>query len=162
MYFREQTNTEKYDSCKWQSAIYHTECEVLFICFIFIINWIHVCLCAQSLQSCLTLCNPTDCSPPGSLSMGFFQARILEWVVMPSSRGSSQPRDQTPICLHFLHCRQILSLPIELPGKPEYNICLRKKQCFSGKLHCLDPALTIMDYLILILWELSYSSLNCR
>ena len=36
-----------------------------------------------------------DCSPPGSLSMGIFQARILEWVAMPSSRGSSQPRDWT-------------------------------------------------------------------
>ena len=63
-----------------------------------------VSMCAKSLQSCLTLCSPVDCSLPGSSVMGILQARILEWVAMPSSRGSSRPRDQT--CL--LHCRQIL------------------------------------------------------
>ena len=46
-------------------------------------------------QSCLTLCNPIDCSPPGSSVHGIVQARILEWVAIPFSRGSSQPRDQT-------------------------------------------------------------------
>ena len=49
--------------------------------------------CAKSLQSCLTLCDPTDCSPPGSSVPGILQARILQWVAMPSSRGSSRPRD---------------------------------------------------------------------
>ena len=44
-------------------------------------------------QSCLTLCGPMDCSLPGSSIHGSLQARILEWVDMPSSRGSSQPRD---------------------------------------------------------------------
>ena len=44
-------------------------------------------------KSCLTLYNPTDYSPPGSSVHGILQARILEWVAMPSSRGSSQPRD---------------------------------------------------------------------
>ena len=48
-------------------------------------------------QSCLTLCNPMDCSPPGSSVYGILQARILEWVAMPSSRASSQPRDQPPV-----------------------------------------------------------------
>ena len=47
------------------------------------------------IQSCPTLCNPMDCSPPGSSVHGILQARILEWVATPSSRGSSQPRDQT-------------------------------------------------------------------
>ena len=46
-------------------------------------------------QSCLTLCNPMNCSPLGSSVHGIFQARILEWVAIPFSRGSSQPRDQT-------------------------------------------------------------------
>ena len=46
-------------------------------------------------RSCLTLCNPMDCSPPGSTVHGILQARILEWVAMPFSRGSSWPRDQT-------------------------------------------------------------------
>ena len=44
-------------------------------------------------QSCLTLCDLMDCSPLGSSVHGIFQARILEWVAMPSSRGSSQPWD---------------------------------------------------------------------
>ena len=42
---------------------------------------------AKSLQSSPTLCDPVDCSPPGSSVHGILQARILEWVAMPSSRG---------------------------------------------------------------------------
>ena len=49
-------------------------------------------------QSCPTLCNPTDCGPPGSSVHGIFQARILEWVAICSSRGSSPPRDWTHFC----------------------------------------------------------------
>ena len=48
---------------------------------------------AQSLQSCPTLCVPVDCIPPGFSVHGVLQARMLEWVAMPSSRGSSCPRD---------------------------------------------------------------------
>ena len=44
-----------------------------------------------------TLCDPMDCSPSGSFVHGILQARIVEWVAMPSSRGSSQPRDQTHV-----------------------------------------------------------------
>ena len=46
-------------------------------------------------QLCSTLCNAMDCSPPGSSVHGILQARILEWVVMPFSRGSSPPGNQT-------------------------------------------------------------------
>ena len=63
------------------------------------------CVCAQS---CLALCDPMDCSPPGSYLHGILQARILEWVAMLSSRGPSQHRDRTCISLCLLHCRQIL------------------------------------------------------
>ena len=42
-------------------------------------------------RSCLALCNPTDCSPPGSSVDGILQARILEWVAMLSSRGLPDP-----------------------------------------------------------------------
>ena len=56
-----------------------------------------LCVCAQLLQLCLTLFDPEDCSPPGSSVCGILQARILEWVAMPSSRGSSKPRDQTHV-----------------------------------------------------------------
>ena len=48
-------------------------------------------------QLCLTLCDPLDWSPAGSSVHGILQARILEWVVMPSFRGSSWPRDQTHV-----------------------------------------------------------------
>ena len=48
-----------------------------------------LCMCAKTLQLCPTLCNPMDCSPPGSSVHGILHIRILEWVAMPSSRGSS-------------------------------------------------------------------------
>ena len=60
----------------------------MFIYYIF--TYAVLCLVAQS---CPTLCIPMDANPPGSSVHGIFQARLLEWVVMPSSRGSSQPRD---------------------------------------------------------------------
>ena len=44
-------------------------------------------------QSCSTLCNPVDCSLPGSSVRGIFQARVLKWVAISFSRGSSRPRD---------------------------------------------------------------------
>ena len=60
-------------------------------------------------QSCPTLCNPMDCGPPGSSVHGILQARIMEWVAMPSSRGSSWHRNRT--CFSCVSCigRQILS-----------------------------------------------------
>ena len=51
------------------------------------------CMSPWSLQLCLTFCNPMDCSLPGSSVHGILQARILEWVAIPFSGGSSQPRD---------------------------------------------------------------------
>ena len=73
------------------------------------------------LQSCLTLCNPTDYSPPGSSIHGILQARILEWVAMPSSRGPSRPRDWT--CISSVDLRwQAGSALWAPPGKPQ---CLR-------------------------------------
>ena len=48
---------------------------------------------------CPTLCGPTDCSPPGSSVHGIPQARILEWVAMPFSSESSQPKDGTQVSL---------------------------------------------------------------
>ena len=48
-------------------------------------------------QSCPTLCNPMDCSLPGFSVHGIFQARVLEWVAIAFSRGSSWPRDQTRV-----------------------------------------------------------------
>jgi len=50
-------------------------------------------MCLSVTQSSLTLCDPMDYSPPGSSVHGIFQARILEWVAVPFSRGSSPPGD---------------------------------------------------------------------
>ena len=57
----------------------------------------HIIIVVLVAQSCLTLCDPVDCSLPGSSVHGIFQARMLERVAMPSSRGSSQPRDGTHV-----------------------------------------------------------------
>ena len=66
-----------------------------------------------------------DYSLPGSSVHGILQAGILEWVVMPSSRRSSQPRDQT--CLfHLLHW-QVCPSPLAPPGKPRYLGCTCKR-----------------------------------
>ena len=57
-------------------------------------------------------CNSMNCNPPGSSVHGIFQSRGLEWVAIFFSRGSSQPRDRTPVsCIAggFLHCRQIFN-----------------------------------------------------
>ena len=80
----------------------------------FIITYMHV--HAKLLQSCPTLCNPMDCSPPGSSVHGILHARILEWVAIPSSRRSSWPRVRT----HVSHVSywQMHSLPLAPPGKP--------------------------------------------
>ena len=51
-------------------------------------NYLNI-LCVLVTQSCLTLCDPTDCSPPGFYVYGIFQARILEWTAIPFSRQSS-------------------------------------------------------------------------
>ena len=53
-------------------------------------------------QSCLTLCNPMDCNPLGSFVHGVFQSRMLEWVSVSSSRGSSWPSD--PTCISGVSC----------------------------------------------------------
>ena len=63
---------------------------------------------AEFLQSCPTLCDPMDYSPPGSSVPGILQARILEWEFMPSSRRSSWPRDQTHVSYVSCIGRQII------------------------------------------------------
>ena len=84
-------------------------------------------LCAKSPQSCPTLCGPMDCSPPGSSVHGILQGRLLEWVAMPSARGSSWPRDRTHISLYLKTCigRRVLYHWEVPPGKPLFLItCL--------------------------------------
>ena len=72
---------------------------------------------AESLQSCPTLCNPIDGSPPGSSLHGISQARSLEWVAISFCRGSSRPRDQTHV---FCISRWISTT--EPSGKPRSRV----------------------------------------
>ena len=65
--------------------------KFMFALVISMCNLCAVWLCAKSLQSCLTLCNRMDCSSPGSSVHGILQARILEWVVLPSPGGHPDP-----------------------------------------------------------------------
>ena len=76
----------------------------------------YVCVCAKLLRSCPTLCDSLDSCLPGFSVHGVLQARILQWVAIPSSRGSSPPRDQT--CISYVSCigRQVLYSAS--PGKP--------------------------------------------
>ena len=61
------------------------------------LSWEIHCVCVLVTQSCPTLCEPLDCIPPGFYVHGILQARILEWIGIPFSRGSSHPRHQTQI-----------------------------------------------------------------
>ena len=65
----------------------------------------YICMLAK-FQSCTTLCEPMGCSPSGSSVHGILQARILEWVIMMSSREFSQPRGSTLYLLQFLEERK--------------------------------------------------------
>ena len=88
------------------------------------------CVCAESLQSCLTLCNRVH---------GILQARILEWAAMPSSRGSSRPRDQSYIscvsCIgrqvfyHWRHLRSPWSVSLVQFGHSVVSDSLQPMDC---------------------------------
>ena len=67
-----------------------------------LINHVYVMLLLVT-QSCLTLCDPTDCNPPGSPVHEILQARILEWVAIFSSKGIFPTQGSNPSLLHLLH-----------------------------------------------------------
>ena len=73
---------------------------------------------AQSLQSCPTLCDPTDSSPPGFSVHGILQAIILEWIAIAFSRGIFPTRGSNPRLLHLLHW-QAGSLLLAPPGSQQ-------------------------------------------
>ena len=98
-------------------SIYLSSYSHLYICTVFG-GWFPFVLCVLHLASQLspTLCDLMDCSPPGSSVHGILQARILEWVAMPSSRESSPPRDQTHIS-----CTAGRFLTTEPMGNPSFS-----------------------------------------
>ena len=78
-------------------------------------------MCILVTQLCLTLCDPMDCSLPGSSVHGISQARIREWIAISFSRGSSWLRDQIQVS-------HIESLLFETPGKPIFQEMPYSKQ----------------------------------
>ena len=88
-------------SARWNTTLDPS----LQICFCHSLPFLSVlCMCAKLLQSCPTLCNPMDYSPPGSSIYGILQARIL---ATPHSRGIFLTQGLNPFLLWFLHCRWI-------------------------------------------------------
>ena len=94
----------KGENAKWQFDSYHLESPVKRKEKLLSINVAFSCVHAQSLSRGW-LCDPMDCSPPGSPVRGILQARILKWVAISYSTGSSQPRDRTHIsCISCDSC----------------------------------------------------------
>ena len=96
--------------------------------------------CWSIVQSCLTLCNPVDGSPPSSSIHGILQARILEWVAIPFSRGSSWPRNQTGVsCIAGRFFTSWVTRKAQYIPYSVYNIWRKKRQpapvLLPGKSH---------------------------
>ena len=85
-------------------------------------------------QSCLTLCNPMDCNLPGSSVCGILQARILEWVAIPFSRRSSQPRNWTLVSCTASLVTQLVKNPLQC-GRPGFDSWIGKIPWRSERLH---------------------------
>ena len=128
---------------------------------------LQLCTRAKLLQSCPTLCDPMDCSPPGSSVHGILQAGMLEWIAIFFSRKSSQRRDQTHVSLCLLHWRAD-SLPLVPPGKPIYPKRLILSQelcsdCFHLSLPEKSSSFFLHSKILLILWRtLDFSSYLCQ
>ena len=92
----------------------------LFCVWESIVDWMHACMRAQLLQLCPALYDPWTVAHQAPLTMGILQARILEWIATPSSRGSSRPRDW--ICTSWVSCiTGGFSIP-EPPEKPHSGL----------------------------------------
>ena len=109
---------------------------------------------AKSIQLCPTLWDPMDCSPPGSSVHGILQARILEWVAIPSSRGSSRLKDWTWVCCiagGFFTTASLGNVPFTQPLISEAKNCLtprfliKDQSNFKDKPHkqCNSPLLIL-------------------
>ena len=106
------------------------------------------CVCAKWLQSCLTLWNPMDRSPPGSFAHQILQARILEWVAMSSSRVSSQLKDQTHAFCGS--CIAVGFFTIEPLGKPTTLYIDSNKLCrtvFQSAKETHNPLLKTVEHI---------------
>ena len=106
--------------------------------------WLH--MNARSVtQSCPTLCDTMDCSPPGSSVHGIFQARILAWVAISYSRESFRTRDKNPYLLHW----QADSFPLSHRGSPSLAIspfkALISLEFINLGIKCRDTSSPLME-----------------
>ena len=104
-----------------------------------------MCVCVLAAQSCATLCDPTNWSPPGFSVRGILQARILEfiiriqeyWIAIPFSRGTSNPGIES-----WSPASQADSLPFELQGSLHLSILFMKSE-----IKCIDTMHNIVKVL---------------
>ena len=94
-------------------------------------------MCYVRAKSLQTLCDPMNCSLPSSSVHGIPQARVLEWVVMPSSRGSSSPRDWALFSYVSFISRGFFTLLAEPVGKHQY-MSEPHKNLYSGSICALS------------------------
>ena len=102
-----------------------------------------------SCSSCIWLWDPMDCRPPGSFIHGIFQARILECVVMPFSRGSLQARDRT--CFSCISGKFFTTEP---PGNPQLSCYIKKSNGLSCSLNRFFYPCMILQHHELVIWNL--------
>ena len=91
-----------------------------------VLEWV-----SEVAQLCLTLCDPMDCSLPGSSVHWIFQARILEWAAISFSRGSSWPRDRTQVSRIVGRCFTVWATR-ELLRRTLFLTLRSKSCCFPG------------------------------
>ena len=108
------------------------------VCVCVCVAWVHACSVAKSYP---TLCDTMDCSPPGSSVHGVLQARILEWVAIFFSRGSSLTQGSNPCLLHW----QADSLALNHQGS-SMNIHLSELLCCIGEINTT--------------WKIKYTSIK--
>ena len=107
-----------------------------------------VCVCVCYAQLCPSLCEPMDCRLLGSSAHGILQARILEWVAIPFSRGSSQPRDQTLVCIagrFFTICYREVKLFNLKYTKYTYKLRSQDFHFQENKMHVLSLFLLLLS-----------------
>ena len=116
-------------------------CVCVYVC---------VCVCVRARACMLSLFSPVDCSPPSSSVQGVSQARILEWVAMSFSRGSSRPRDWTGIS-----CTAGGFFTAESPGKPPvaFYILPNSKvlKCLTSEKYAFNFHLNLLGGSVLLL-----------
>ena len=102
--------------------VHKQTCSMLFMCvyvYVYVYVYIDICVCMYLFtELCLTICSPMDYSPPGSFVHGVLQGRILEWVVVPFSKGLFLDQKSNLCLLHW----QADSLPLSHQGSPHIVI----------------------------------------